>query len=184
MKMKSMLLALAAALAACAAQAQVYVVASGGLSQAEEFCDRYTVRCKESGTGLKLLVGQHIGPDIGLEIGYYSLGKASGIDSYYSPAPSFSIRTDGPGVGLAGFLELTPQVRLFARGALAAMNTRFTYDGVTESDRNLTLLLGAGLGLQLQRNLSLDLSVDFGKHEYRGATSPVTVVGLGITAGF
>ncbi len=64
------------------------------------------------------------------------------------------------------------------------MNTRFTYDGVTESDRNLTLLLGAGLGLQLQRNLSLDLSVDFGKHEYRGATSPVTVVGLGITAGF
>lgn len=184
MKMKSIMVALATATAACAAQAQVYLVASGGLAQAEDFCDSYTLRCKESGTGLKLLLGQRLSPEFGVEIGYYSLGKASGLDSYYSPARSFSIRTDGPGVGLAGFLELTPQVRFFARGALAAMNTRFTYNGVTESDRNLTLLLGAGLGLQLQRNLSLDLSVDFGKHEYRGATSSVAVVGLGVTAGF
>jgi OOP family OmpA-OmpF porin len=147
-----------------AVSAEPYMVASGGLARSNEDCSGVS-SCDKNGIGFKLLGGYKLTPNLGIEGGYYNLGKVSAADS----GVSMSIKSAGFGVGIAGFVDLAPQVRGFGRLGVASLKTKLDWSYMSlrggVSDTNVALLFGLGAGYALTKNLSIDANVDFGKHK-------------------
>jgi opacity protein-like surface antigen len=186
--MKKWILAAALAAAAVGAQAQVYVTASGGLSSASVDCGG-TSSCDKSGMGFKLLGGYRVMPNVAVEAGYYNLGKfsASGFVSGWGTVKT-EWKTAGFGVGAALSADIAPNVNVVGRLALASMSTKVSANiggsSGSDSESNMAVLLGLGVGYALTKNVSIDATVDMGKHDYAGESGSARVFGLGLTASF
>jgi opacity protein-like surface antigen len=57
-------------------------------------------------------------------------------------------------------------------------------NSASESESNVGVLLGLGIGYAATKNLSIDATFDTGKHEFDGETGSARVFGLGLTASF
>lgn len=186
--MKKWILGVALAAAAVAAQAQMYVSGSVGLSSASVDCTG-TSSCDKSGVGFKLLGGYKVTPNVAVEAGYYNLGKFSAAGSLPGwGAVKTDLKTAGFGVGAALSAEIAPQVSVLGRLALASMSTKVSASvgaaSGSDSESNTAVLLGLGIGYAVTKNVSIDATIDMGKHDYAGETGSARVFGLGLTASF
>ncbi|MFM2055711.1 MAG: hypothetical protein RLY71_96 [Pseudomonadota bacterium] len=181
--MKKIAIAAAAIVLSVSAHAEPYAVVSGGIAHASDDCAGIS-SCDLNSFGFKLLGGYKINKDFGIEAGYYNLGKESAADA----GISVSIKTGGVGVGAAIFTDLAPQLQAFGRLGLALLKTKVDASAglgsASDSETNVGLVAGLGVGYKVMPNMSVDLGIDFGKHKYSGGSSNVTVFGLGLTTSF
>jgi OOP family OmpA-OmpF porin len=184
--MKKWILGVALAAAAVGAQAQVYVTASGGLSSASVDCEGYS--CDKSAMGFKLLGGYQVMPNVAVEAGYYNLGKWTASVPLGSSTVKTVMKTAGFGVGAALSADIAPKVHVVGRLAVASMSTKFSASlagsSGSESESNMAVLFGLGVGYALTKNLSIDATIDVGKHDFDGESGSARVFGLGLTASF
>lgn len=132
----------AAALGACAAQAQVqtqglYLGGSVGASRYDGSVPGPTLTDRSS-AGIKLYGGYTFNPNFGLEAGYVNLGKFKGSAA--------DVKADGVFVDAVGTVPLGNNFSLLGR--VGAFNGRLksTLDG---SDRGTNLKVGAGVQYDL-----------------------------------
>lgn len=183
--MKKWILGVALAAAAVGAQAQMYVSASGGLSSASVDCSGSS-GCDKSGFGFKVLGGYRVTPNVAVEAGYYNLGKWSASVPWGTATLKTDLKTAGFGVGAALSANIAPKVNVVGRLALASMSSKLSVslagNSASESESNVGVLLGLGIGYAATKNLSIDATFDTGKHEFDGETGSARVFGLGLTA--
>lgn len=189
--MKKWILGVALAAAAVAAQAQVYGTVAGGLTYADDDCDGVS-SCDKTAAGFRGLVGYQFNRNLAIEAGYFNFGKISATGQSSGVNVSIDMKTAGFGVGVAVMEDFAPQLRGVARLGLASLTTKasgsFSYLGVpytySDDDSNVALIGGVAIGYKLNQNLSIDASVDFGKHKYQDGSSNAMLFGLGLTASF
>jgi OmpA-OmpF porin, OOP family len=187
--MKQVLLAAAALALSSAASAQVYGVVSAGVSKLKIDCGDAQV-CDKSDTAFKVLGGYKFTPNVAVEAGYMSFGKAKLRDS----GVSLDVGVTGFGVGAAFHQDFASNWNFVARLGLAQMKTKLdaSVSGLgsgSESDSNAQLYGGLGVGYNITKQLSIDGAWDFAKSKYDKngidlGSGNVNAFSLGLTFGF
>lgn len=188
MMKKQVLLAIAALALSGAASAQVYGVVSAGVSKLTVDCGGAAV-CDKSDTAFKVLGGYKFTPNVAMEAGYMSFGKATLRDS----GASADIGVTGFGVGAALHQDFAADWNFVARLGLAQVKTKLDvaapgFSG-GDSDSYAQLYGGLGLGYKLSKQVSIDAAWDFSKGKYNKdgldlGTGSVNAFSLGLTFGF
>jgi OmpA-OmpF porin, OOP family len=186
MMKKQVLLAVAALALSGAASAQVYGVVSAGVSKLKVDCDGAEV-CDKSGTAFKVLGGYKFTPNVAVEAGYMSFGKATLRDS----GDSADIGVTGFGIGAAFHQDFATNWNFVARLGLAQVKTKLDAPAIafSDSDSNAQLYGGLGVGYKLTKQMSLDAAWDFSKGKYNKdgldlGSGNVNAFSLGLTFGF
>jgi OmpA-OmpF porin, OOP family len=186
---KQILVALAAMALSSLASAQTYGVVSFGGSKVAIDCEG-AEKCDESGTSFKLLGGYKFSPNVALEGGYMSFGKAKFADA----GDTGSVSVGGFGIGGAFHQELSPNWMFVARAGLGFMTTKLAANvaGVgsgSTSDNNVAVYGGLGLGYKINKQMSIDASWDFSKGKYNKdgfdlGSANVNAYSIGMTFAF
>ena len=121
--MKNWTVGIALAAATLMAQAQPYVTGSIGMTRASDDCEG-TRNCDKTDVGFKVLGGYKLSPNLGIEGGYYNLGKISATVPVGFANVAAEIKTTGLGVGVAMFGDVAPQANVFGRLAIASLKTK------------------------------------------------------------
>jgi OOP family OmpA-OmpF porin len=189
MMKKHVLLAAAALALSGAASAQVYGVVSAGVSKLKVDCDGAQV-CDRSDTAFKVLGGYKFTPNVAMEAGYMSFGKAKIRDS----GDSVDVGVTGFGIGAAFHQDFATNWNFVARLGLAQVKTKLDLNisGVgsgSDSDSNAQLYGGLGVGYKLSKQVSIDAAWDFSKGKYNKdgldlGSGNVNAFSLGLTFGF
>ncbi len=189
MMKKHVLLAAAALALSGAASAQVYGVVSAGVSNIKIDCDGAEV-CDKSDTAFKLLGGYKFTPNVAVEAGYMSFGKAKLRDS----GASLDVGVTGFGIGAAFHQDLATNWNFVARLGLAQTKTKLdaSVSGLgsgSDSDNNAQLYGGLGVGYKITKQLSVDGAWDFTKGKYNKdgvdlGSGNVNAFSIGLTFGF
>jgi OOP family OmpA-OmpF porin len=187
--MKTKLIAAAAALFLCAgAQAQGYASVSVGQARLNLDCSGATT-CDKSDTAFKLIGGYKFAPNFGAELGYFHFGKAKAAGGGISG----EVTNTAFGGGVAFMQDLAPNWNFVGRLGLAQVKTKIsgTVAGVgsaSDSDNNIALYGGLGVGYKIAPNVSLDAAWDFTKSKYdkNGAdfSANINVLSVGLTFSF
>lgn len=187
MKKTTLVAALLASLAT-GAHAEGYIAGAVGPSHASLDCAG-TSNCDNSGTGYKLVGGFKINPNVGLEVSYFDFGKAKA--TIFDPGfgtINGTLRTQGLGIGVAGFLDFTPAVYGVARLGVASLKTKIDVSSGglsgSDSESNAQAYLGLGAGYRLTPNISLDAALDLSRMEYGGEKANVRMLSVGATFKF
>jgi opacity protein-like surface antigen len=182
MKKQVLLAAVALALSG-AASAQAYGVISVGSAKQDIDCGGAAV-CDESGTAFKLLGGYRVLPNLAVEGGYMSYGKAKASDAGLSA--DFTV--NGVGIGAAFHQDIATHWNFVARLGLAQMKTKVnaTAGGSSgsESDSKAQLYGGLGVGYNISKQLSIDAAWDFSQAKVTGFKYDVNAFSVGLTFGF
>jgi len=184
--MKKIVLAIAAltSFAASSAFAQNYYVGgSVGSSHANIDCTGAT-NCSNNSTGYKIFGGYKFTPNLAGELTYFDLGKV-----HATVAPdTLNIKTTGFGIGVAGFVDFAPQWKGVGRLGIAQNSTKVELTGgpVTgsDTDNNTQAYLGLGVSYEIQKNLTLDGTLDFTRLKYSTESANVRVLSVGLTYAF
>jgi OmpA-OmpF porin, OOP family len=186
---KQVLLAVAALALSGAASAQVYGVVSAGVSKLKIDCDGAQV-CDKSDTAFKLLGGYKFTPNVAVEAGYMTFGKAKIRDA----GASVDVGVTGFGIGAAFHQDFAADWNFVARLGLAQMKTKLdaSVPGVgsgSDKDSNAQLYGGLGVGYKITKQLSIDAAWDFSKSKYNKdgldlGSGNVNAFSLGLTFGF
>jgi OOP family OmpA-OmpF porin len=180
---KQVLLAAAALAFSAAASAQTYGVISVGAAKQDIDCGGAAV-CDESGTAFKLLGGYKFLPNLALEGGYMSFGKAKASD----PGLAADFTVNGFGIGAAFHQDFATNWNFVARLGLAQMKTKVkATDGVSsasDSDTKAQLYGGLGVGYKLNKQTSIDAAWDFSQAKITGFKYDVNAFSVGLTFGF
>jgi opacity protein-like surface antigen len=188
MKTHRLLAAAIAGLAfSAAASAQTYAVISAGTGKHDLDCAG-AATCDETGGAFKLMGGYRFMPNVAGEFGVMSFGKARAAD----PGVALAVTTTGVGGGVAFHSDLGTNWNFVARLGLAQVKTKIdaTLSGVSasDSDNNIQLYAGLGVGYKLAKNVSLDLAYDSSKAKYDksgvNTSGNVSAFSLGMTFGF
>ena len=187
--MKTQILtALAALTLSAAASAQTYGVASIGVSRLDVDCTG-TSTCDKSDTGFKLMGGYKFMPNLAGEIGYFDYGKATASAS----GVNGEIKNSGFGGGVAYHLDLAPSWNAVGRLGVVQMKTKIsgTVSGVgsaSDSDNNIGLYAGLGVGYKLSKTMSIDGAWDFARSKYNkngvDESGNLNMFSVGVTVGF
>ena len=180
--------AMAAVAFSATASAQGYGVISAGTSKLDLDCTGATT-CDKSGAAFKLLGGYRFAPAMAAEAGYFSFGKAKAADA----TSSTEVSNTAFGGGLAFHGDLSPTWNAVARIGLAQVKTKITASIVglgsaSDSDSNIALYGGLGVGYKLSKTMSVDGAWDFSKSKYNknGAneSGDINAFSIGLTFGF
>ena len=125
-----------------------YVGVGGGVSLFEDACQGSTGSCEDSGRATTVYGGRQFGPDVGpnmgLELAYVSLGTMTATDptlgSFEAKAKGYSLTGIGT-VPVVGPLSLIGRVGLF----VSSLQARVSGASSSESARNSTVTVGLGL---------------------------------------
>ena len=185
---KKLLAALAALTVSAAASAQGYGVVSAGTSRLSADCAG-TTTCDNTDVAFKLLGGYKFMPNLAAELGYFSFGKATATLGTVSA----EIKNTAFGGGIAFHQDLAPNWPFVARLGLAQMKTKIsgTVAGVgsaSDSDNNVALYGGLGVGYRVAKGVSVDAVWDFSKSRYNKSgvddSGSLNAVSVGLTFGF
>ena len=182
------LTALAALTLSTAASAQIYGVASVGVSRLDVDCSG-TSTCDKSDTGFKLMGGYRFMPNLAGEIGYFDFGKATAS----APGITGDIKNTGFGGGVAYHLDFAPNWTGVGRLGIVQMKTKVSgtvagLGSASDSDNNVGLYGGLGVGYKLTKTMSIDGAWDFAQSKYKknGAdeSGSLNMFSVGVTFGF
>lgn len=187
--MKKQLVAAAAALLlSSGAFAQAYAVVSVGNGKLNLDCAGATT-CDKSDTAFKLLGGYKFAPNFGAEIGFFDFGKAKAADA----TTTGEVKNSAFGGGVAFMQDIAPNWNFVGRIGLAQVKTKITgtVAGVgsgSDSDNNMALYGGLGVGYKVTPAVSVDAAWDFSKSKYdkNGASTSgsINVLSVGLTFSF
>lgn len=187
--MKKAVTAIAALLVATASQADPYVVVSAGVANHDVDCTG-TTSCDKRGTGLKLIGGYKLTPNLAVEGGYLSFGKSnfSGFDDVGNFVDA-SVKVSGFGIGAAFHHDLNPNWDLVGRLGLASLDADLDAavngDGPVSLGGSSTKLYGGfGMGYKISPNLSLNAAYDFSKVKLLDDDLKVNMFSVGMTYSF
>jgi hypothetical protein len=181
---KKLVAALAVLVFGGAAQAQGYVAGSVGHAQVSLNCSAST-SCDKSDTAYRLIGGWEFAPGWAAEIAYYDYGEGQAANG----AISGTVHNTALALGAAYTQDLAPDWSVSVRAGLASVNTGLsgTAGGVasnSDSDRNVRLVGGLGVGYKLRPDLTLDVGLDFGhaKYDKNGVSTSgrITLLSLGL----
>lgn len=136
------------------ASAQTYVAATVGQAKVDLDCAGVT-NCKTSDTAIKLLGGYNFTQNLGVEAGYFSLGKAGG------DVGGFATEYKATGVDVVGVVKSTPsngwvgfgKVGIAYIRAEASVNSSTVKGSIT---RNSTKpVFGLGATYQISNNMNI-----------------------------
>ena len=189
MMKKRVLLAGAALALSGAVSAQTYATISFGSSSIKVDCAGAQT-CDKSDTAFKLLGGYKFTPNVAVEAGYMSFGKAKIRDS----GDSLDVGVTGFGVGVAFHQDLSANWNFVGRLGLAQMKTKLDASiaglgSASDSDSNAQLYGGLGVGYKINKQVSIDGAWDFtkGKYNKNGAdpgSGNVNALSVGLTFAF
>ena len=185
-KFKSLLGAALFAVAA-AASAQGYVAISAGQGRLDASCGGAPT-CDKTGSSFKILGGYTFMPNVSGEIGYFDFGKARFADT----TDSLRVKTTAFGGGVAYRADIAADWNFVGRLGLAQVKTKLdaSSGGLSgsDSDNNVQLYGGLGVGYKLNKTTSLDVAWETtrSKHSAGGASASDNVhsINLGVTFGF
>lgn len=188
---KHVLLAAAALALSGAVSAQTYATVSFGSSNIKLDCGNPQPQvCDKSDTAFKLLGGYKFTPNVAVEAGYMSFGKAKIRDA----GDSLDVGVTGFGVGAAFHQDLSANWNFVARLGLAQMKTKLDASiaglgSAGDSDSNAQLYGGLGVGYKINKQVSIDGAWDFtkGKYNKNGAdlgSGNVNALSIGLTFAF
>jgi OmpA-OmpF porin, OOP family len=186
---KHVLLAAAALALSGAVSAQTYATVSFGSSNIKLDCAGAQT-CDKSDTAFKLLGGYKFTPNVAVEAGYMSFGKAKISDS----GTSLDVGVTGFGVGAAFHQDLSADWNFVARLGLAQIKTKLdaSISGVgsgSDSDSNAQPYFGVGVGYKINKQVSIDGALDFAKGKYNKngvdlGSGNVSAYSIGLTFAF
>lgn len=168
--------------------AQTYGVVSIGSSRLNLDCTGATA-CDKTDVGYKLMGGYKFSPNVAAEVGFFGFGKAKASDATINA----DVTNTAFGGGVAFHQDLSPNWNFVARLGLAQVKTKIsgTIIGVgsaSDSDNNISLYGGLGVGYKLSNTVSLDGAVDFGKSKYSkngvSDSGNITMISAGLTFAF
>lgn len=182
------LLGAALCAAAAAASAQGYVSLSAGSSRLDTDCAGATVTCDKNGNSFKILGGWTFMPHVSGEVGYFDFGRARFAD----PTDTLRVKTTAFGGGVAYRTDIAADWNFVGRLGLAQVRTQLdaTSGGLSgsDSDNNLQLYGGLGVGYKLNKTTSLDLAWEMTRSKYSSggvsASDNVHSFNVGVTFGF
>jgi OOP family OmpA-OmpF porin len=156
------------------AQASPYVTGSLGTSTVDA-CDGVD-DCDDGSTGFKILGGYKFNPNIAVEAGYFSFGKAS--------AGGETLKATGLGIGGAFHYDTGSDFVVFGRLGVADMKAKNEFGSESFSDSSSQLYGGIGLGYKLSATTTIDASYDFSKIEIVEDEFDVNMFSVGLTFSF
>ena len=182
MKIKTVVAAIALAAAAPLAVAQVYVGASGGVSNWSVDCGG-TTSCDKTGSGVKGFIGYRFSGPFAIEALYVDLGKTTARVS------SFDVAIKGEGMGAALVFDgKSDKWSYGARLGALSMKGKVSVSGgfSGSSSKNSTqALFGVFAGYEIVENLSLRLELDSTRVQTEdGSEGTVRLIGAGLTYRF
>lgn len=175
--------ALAALAFSAAASAQGYVVVSAGSSTLDVDCTG-TTSCDDSGNGFKLLGGYKFQPNMAAEFVYFDFGKATASVG----AANAEIKNSAFGGGLAYHQSIGANWPFVARLGIAQVKTTISGSvpgfSASDSESNIALYGGLGIGYRLSPAVSIDGTWDFSKSKYGDDSGNLSVISVGFTFWF
>jgi OOP family OmpA-OmpF porin len=173
--MKKVLLA-AALVASCGvASAQGYAGALVGLSKISTDC-YVGASCDDSDTGYKLYGGYEVAPNVAVEVGYTSFGKASITDS------GDVARLKGSAISVVGAFRyaFTPELMGVARLGLASVTGKYSDTlGGSDSESKIKLYSGLGLEYSMTKDFKIVGAFDLTSIDLSGTSSTAYLFGVG-----
>lgn len=178
MRKKLMAAALLAALSG-AASAQGYAGALIGLAKISTDCGSIA-SCDDTGTGYKAFAGYQVTPNLAVEAGYTSFGKATaGTGSGREEISSSAFSVIG-----AFRLPLMEDWTGIARLGLAGVKAKRSIGGADRSETSLKLYTGLGLEYALNPDFKINAALDLSSAEIDGDSGTVYLFGVGAQMGF
>ena len=167
-----------------AVSAQGYAVVSAGSSDLNADCSG-TTTCDNSGTGFKLLGGYKFTPNMAAEFGYFDFGKATATLG----ALSAENKNSAIGGGVAFHQNIATNWPLVARLGIASVKTTISssipgFGSASDSESNIALYGGLGIGYRVSPTMSIDGAWDFSKSKYGDESGNISVLSLGLTFWF
>jgi OOP family OmpA-OmpF porin len=171
-----------------AASAQGYGVASVGIARLSVDCSG-TSSCDKSDTAFKLLGGYKFTPNVAVEAGYFSFGKATAAAS----GVNVGIKNTAVGGGVAFHQDLGSDWNAVARIGVAQVRTTIdaSVSGAgsgSDTDSNAALYGGVGIGYKLTKMTSVDAVWDFSKSKYNkngiDESGSINAFSVGVTFSF
>lgn len=178
--MKKALFAAALAAACGVASAQGYAGALVGLSKISTDCP-FGTSCDDSDTGYKLYGGYEVAPNIAVEVGYTSFGKAT----LTAGAGKASVK--GTALSLVGAFRMafTPELTGVARLGLASVMGKYSDNlGGSESDSKIKLYTGLGLEYAVTKEFKIVGAFDLSNVEIDGDSGTAYLFGAGAQMAF
>lgn len=174
-------MALGASLSAQAAD--LYALGSVGASK-WNVDDIAGVNLDKSDTGFKLGLGAQFSPNLAVEGGYATLGKAK----LSGPGGSGSIKGNGVFVDLVGLLPLSSEVNAFAKLGVFNGHAKAQATGlagvVNESDSGTDVKFGLGLSYAVSKTVQVRGEWERYRFKVWGDKGDVDLVSVGVTFGF
>jgi OOP family OmpA-OmpF porin len=177
--------AAAALLVAGGAQAQGYVGAGLGWTRINADCTGAT-SCDKTGTGGKVFGGLRFADQFGAELSYFDWGRAKGTQVPVGGGlVSGELKGTGWGLGVAWLAPVASDWQGALRLGIARNHARGSDDVGDSTSENATKpYFGLGLGYRVNRNLSVDLAMDFSRLRLLGENANTQLLTLGLTYGF
>lgn len=141
--------------------------------------------CDKIDTGYRLIGGWEFMPGWAAEVAYYDYGDAQTATG----AVTGTVRDTAVSLGAAYTQELAPDWSLTARAGLASVKTRLSGSAGgqvsgSDSDRNVRLVGGLGVGYRLTPELMLEAGLDFSQAKYDkngvDTSGRITLLSLGL----
>ncbi|MBP6898995.1 MAG: porin family protein [Burkholderiaceae bacterium] len=167
-------------LSATAAQAaELYGTASLGRSD-WKVDDEPGISIDKTGTGFKLGLGAQLTPNLAVEGGYVSLGKArlSGAGG------SGSVKGQGVFADLVGSLPINSEVALFAKLGVFHGKAKASASGISESDSGTDAKFGFGASYALSKTTQLRAEWERYRFNLSGDKGDVDLLSVGLNFAF
>lgn len=182
MSIRNLVAAIALAAVAPIASAQVYVGASGGISNWSVDCGG-TTSCDKNGTGLKGFIGYRLSGPFAVEALYVDLGKTT------ARVGMVDVAIKGQGVGAALVLDgKSDKWSYGARLGAVSMKGKVSVSGGfsgSSAKTSTQALFGIFAGYEIVDNLSLRLELDSTRVQTEdGSEGTVRLIGAGLTYRF
>lgn len=164
------------------ASAHVYLAADAGPGHFHASCPA-SHQCDSSGTGYDAVLGYELGHGISLEGGY----SAFGDDTVQNAKQSQRIHAEGPTLGMASALPITPAWGLDFRLGLINMAAHRTITGTGAGSDERTKLegyYGLGTDYAVTDRLRITLGLNGSRTAWHGGSARVHNLGLGLHGDF
>lgn len=135
----------------------------------------------ESDTGYKLFGGYRFSKELAVEVGYFDFGQAT------AKVGSLTVgkyETSAFGGGVAFTLPFADKWSGIGRLGLASVKTKGTVLGISDSEDNVKLYGGLGIGYAITPQINVQGTWDFTQAEIDGDSGRVDLLAIGVTFSF
>lgn len=135
----------------------------------------------ESDTGYKLFGGYRFSKELAVEVGYFDFGQAT---AKVGSVTLGKYETSAFGAGVAFTLPFADKWSGIGRLGLASVKTKATVLGISDSEDNIKVYGGLGIGYAITPQINIQGTWDFTQGEVDGESGRVDLLAVGVTFSF